>query len=49
MEPPKNKNKVPGETKLKQKEFVLQKDLTKMSRRELLDLRERQLKLIENK
>lgn len=41
--------RVPGETKLKQKEFELEKDLTKLSRRELLDIKERQLKLLENK
>lgn len=41
--------RVPGETKLKQKEFELEKDLSKLSRRELLDLKSRQLKLLENK
>lgn len=33
----------------KQKEYALNKDLTKLSRRELLDLKNRQLKLLENK
>lgn len=42
-------NRVPGETKIQQKEYKLEKDLTKHSRRELLDLKERQLKLLENK
>lgn len=42
-------SKVPGESKVKQKEYELQKDLTKLSRRELLDLKERQSKLLENK
>lgn len=42
-------NKVPGETKVPQKEFILNKDLTKLPIRELLDLKSRQLKLLENK
>jgi hypothetical protein len=42
-------NKVPGETTIKPKEHALNKDLTKLSRRELLDLKSRQLKLLENK
>lgn len=41
--------RVPGETKIKQKEHELAKDLTKLTRRELLDLKERQSKLMENK
>lgn len=42
-------SKVPGETKVPQKEFILNKDLTKLSIRELLDLKSRQLKLLEKK
>lgn len=42
-------NRIPGDTKVKQKEYELSKDLTKLSRRELLDLKERQSKLLENK
>lgn len=41
--------RVPGETNIKPKEHELGKDLTKLSRRELLDLVERQSKLLENK
>ncbi|KAG5670192.1 hypothetical protein PVAND_000470 [Polypedilum vanderplanki] len=40
--------KVPGEPK-KEKEYALNKDLTKLSRRELLDLKSRQTKLLENR
>jgi hypothetical protein len=42
-------NRVPGDAKVKQKEYELNKDLTKLTRRELLDLKERQWKLLENK
>jgi hypothetical protein len=42
-------NRVPGETKLKQKEFEVEKDLTKLSSRELLDINQRQLNLLQNK
>lgn len=42
-------NRVPGETKVKPKDHELAKDLTKLSRRELLDLKERQSKMLENK
>jgi hypothetical protein len=41
-------NRVPGNI-IKNKDYVLDKDLTKLSVRELLDLKSRQAKLLENK
>lgn len=41
-------NRVPGNV-IKSKDHALQKDLTKMAMRELLDLKSRQAKLLENK
>lgn len=41
-------SKVPGHVN-NVKEHALNKDLTKLSKRELLDLRNRQFKLLENK
>lgn len=41
-------SRVPGAVQ-KTKEYALGKDLTKLSRRELLDLKSRQQKLLENK
>lgn len=41
-------SKVPGHVH-NVKEHVLEKDLTKLSKRELLDLKHRQMKLLENK
>lgn len=41
-------SRVPGAVQ-KTKEYALGKDLTKLSRRELLDLKSRQEKLLENK
>jgi hypothetical protein len=41
-------NRVPGDIP-QRKDHALNQDLTKLSRRELLDLKTRQLKLLENK
>jgi hypothetical protein len=41
-------NRVPGNV-IKNKDHALEKDLTKLSVRELLDLKARQAKLLENK
>lgn len=41
-------NRVPGSI-LKPKEYALGKDLSKLSLRELLDLKNRQLNLLENR
>jgi len=40
--------RVPGETKIKN-QYVLNEDLTKLTRRELLDTKSRQLKMLQNK
>ena len=41
-------HRVPGDTKIKN-QYSLNDDLTKLTRRELLDIESRQLKLLENK